>query len=173
MVTRAGMTDPNTTKGWRTNSGTWVDDDAGEFALGLPRQVGVAQGVTSLHTQGSPYRNGNHASTSVPNTFLMSMAHHCTLKELAPPFRHPRTVNIIQVPARVSIPTSCNPSMYTPSPVTPSAVPASVYSPQHGIFYDFLGPSIPPGSQFYYPSEPTLYHPSHSPLIYNATCLVV
>ena len=60
------------TEGWRSNSGTWVDGDAGEFALvsplkngpnffflphayfradanvyqGRPRQVSVAQGVT-------------------------------------------------------------------------------------------------------------------------------
>jgi hypothetical protein len=61
----------NMTEGWRSNSGTWADSDAGEFALvsffeetgrnslprvyfrananlyqGRPRQVSVAQGVT-------------------------------------------------------------------------------------------------------------------------------
>ncbi len=33
------------------------------------------------------------------------------------------------------------------------------------MIYDFSGSSRPPGSQFYYPSQPTLYHPSHSPLL--------
>src|SRR5260221_3874082 len=33
------------------------------------------------------------------------------------------------------------------------------------MFYDYTGTSRPPASQFYYPSQPTLYHPSHSPLL--------
>ncbi|KAI0006049.1 hypothetical protein BJV74DRAFT_17131 [Russula compacta] len=36
----------NMAEGWRSHSGTWVDDDGGEFSLGRPRQVSVAQGVT-------------------------------------------------------------------------------------------------------------------------------
>src|SRR5216684_925892 len=33
------------------------------------------------------------------------------------------------------------------------------------MIYDFSGSLRPPSSQFYYPSQPTLYHPSHSPLL--------
>ena len=36
---------------------------------------------------------------------------------------------------------------------------------QHGMFYDYAAPPRPPGSQFYYPSQPTLYHAGHSPLL--------
>jgi hypothetical protein len=33
------------------------------------------------------------------------------------------------------------------------------------MFYAYAGPPRPPTSQFYYPSQPTLYHTSHSPLL--------
>ncbi|KAF8503539.1 armadillo-type protein [Russula emetica] len=235
----------NMTEGWRSNSGTWADSDAGEFALGRPRQVSVAQGVTfsprtddqplggskasfspqrfdvhlnkdsattprysspqpptfsasqfpsqqvapnhpmgyepsrspsvvdnlalgirgiaveddaSLSQQGSPYRNVNHASTGVPNT--LPHIHGATLHPRGPYTAFPPPEYGPYYPG-----TPTDPSMYTPSPVTPSSVPGGVYPPQHGMFYDFSGPSRPPGSQFYYPSQPTLYHPSHSPLL--------
>ncbi|KAI0302053.1 hypothetical protein BC826DRAFT_495269 [Russula brevipes] len=235
----------NVAEGWRSNSGTWADDDPGDFALGRPRQVSVAQGVTfspgtddqplggskpsfspqrfdvnlnkdsvstprysspqpssfsasqfpsqqvtqshpmgydsnrspsvvdnlalgirgmgveddgSFSQQGSPYRNGGHAVPGVPNTLPHARA--APLQHRGPYSAFPPPEYAPYYPG-----TPTDPSMYAPSPVTPSAVPANVYPTQHGMFYDYAGPPRPPASQFYYPSQPTLYHPSHSPLL--------
>ncbi|KAI0256716.1 hypothetical protein BJV78DRAFT_301994 [Lactifluus subvellereus] len=200
---------PSMTEGWRPANGTWADDDAGEFSLGRPRQVSVAQGVTfsphtddrplggskpsfspqrfdvnlnkdptttprytspqpttfsappfssqqaaqghpmgydpsrspsavdnlalgirgmtveddaslSLSQHNSPYRGGTHVSTGVPNA--VSQVRTAPLQHRGPYTGFPPPEYAPYYPG-----TPTDPSMYTPSPVTPSAVPANMY----------------------------------------------
>ncbi|CCM02367.1 uncharacterized protein FIBRA_04462 [Fibroporia radiculosa] len=78
---------------------------------------------------------------------------------------------------------SSDPSLYAPSPAlsataTPSVYPgmpsqplhphavADIHGPQSGVYYDYSGSPRPMGSQYYYPTQPLVYHPppSHSPM---------
>jgi len=111
------------------------------LSLGI-RSMGV-EDETALSQQGSTYRNGNHASAGVPNTLP-----HVQTTPLQP--RGPYTTFPVPeygayypgTPTGQS--SSCcdtgilvdlfsEHAMYTPSPVTPSAMPASVY-PAVGLF---------------------------------------
>ncbi|KZT67728.1 hypothetical protein DAEQUDRAFT_378556 [Daedalea quercina L-15889] len=61
------------------------------------------------------------------------------------------------------------PSVYpglTPQSLHPHAVP-DIHNHQSGIFYDYAGSPRPMGSQYYYPTQPMLYHapPTHSPML--------
>jgi len=93
----------------------------------------------SLSRQGSPYRNGHHTSTVVPDALT-----HVPVAPLQPrgpyaPFPPPdyasyypgtptgqRSSLVVTLIVNFDWPFP-DPSMYTPSPVTPSAVPATVY----------------------------------------------
>lgn len=124
------------------------------LALGIRNLV--VEDDAPLSQQTPPYRNGNHVSSGVPSTLP-----HIRAAPLQP--RGPYTSFPPEyAPYYPGTPT--DPSAYAPSPVTPSAMPANLYPP-HGMFYDYAGPPRPPVSQFYYPSQPTLYHTGHSPLL--------
>ncbi|THH16351.1 hypothetical protein EW146_g4279 [Bondarzewia mesenterica] len=60
-----------------------------------------------------------------------------------------------------------DPSLYASTSLGTATSPVNVYPSQPGVFYDYSGPARPPGSQFYYPTQPMVYHapPSHSPML--------
>ncbi|KAI0054095.1 hypothetical protein FA95DRAFT_1480124 [Auriscalpium vulgare] len=58
-----------------------------------------------------------------------------------------------------------DPAVYAASTVSAGTSPASLY-PSAGLYYDYSGPARPPGSQYFYPSQPMVYGPpSHSPMM--------
>ncbi|KAH9842628.1 uncharacterized protein C8Q71DRAFT_212885 [Rhodofomes roseus] len=70
-------------------------------------------------------------------------------------------------PALTAAPTA--PNVYpglTPQSLHPHAVP-DIHNHQSGIFYDYAASPRPMGSQYYYPTQPMVYHapPTHSPLL--------